>query len=741
VGFIHVGRAGAPGPLRVLLVALTLAVAAGGLASLAPSASASTVTAPSLVHAKRVGAAPVGRSLPLIFPLKINGAGLERFATAVAEPGSPQYGQYLSIAELARRFGASASTRAQVTRYLRAHGATHVRVDDTGVLAEATMSVGLAERLFDAPLARFEGANRTRFYAPVTNATVPAGLRSAITGVVGLDTEAQAVAPDITSAAAAERASGVTARAAQDTGSTLPRTGTAAGCAAGQAAGGLNPGFTPNQYLTAYDFAPLQAAGDLGQGERVALIEIDGYSLGDVQAFASCFSLPLPPVTAYGAGGLSQPLAPGEEATLDLEILDAAAPDLKAIDVYETNAGAEQTLAAFAAPLDNRGHKPDVISASLGLCEEDVYGSSGLAGIEASEHLLELAAASGVTILASSGDNGSADCQNEDGAPVDQLAVNYPSSSWWVTGVGGTNLSLNADNTIATEPVWNDASLLAAGGGGGSSDLFGRPVYQNGVVLANKRAVPDVSMLADLLPGYAIYCTAQPDCINPNSTAPWQTVGGTSAGTPLLAGGVAIIDQMLKAAHRENLGLLNPLLYQLGRSSVAAGVFYDVTSGSNDIGPFIPGGNGLALGCCTATPGYDEASGWGSVQVAGLAAQALSIVPKSISFSLAVPRGQRPVAHREFLATVSCSAACAIGAFANIKIGSAEPFSVESKLYHRRSKGRKTIPVRLSGKDLRMLRSGLAHRKKIVATLYGALIDSLGDIEQNTSGKKLRVTS
>jgi hypothetical protein len=248
-------------------------------------------------------------------------------------------------------------------------------------------------------------------------------------------------------------------------------------------------------------------------------------------------------------------------------------------------------------------------------------------------------------------------------------------------------------------------------------------------------------MLADLLPGYAIYCTATHDCLGPSSPSAWQTVGGTSAGTPLLAGGVAIVDQMLAASGHENLGLLNPLLYKLGASSAAPSVFYDVTSGSNDIGPFIPGGNGQPLGCCNAGPGYDEASGWGSVAIGGLAQQALAMVPKMISFSLSLPRGQRPVAHGELLATVSCSDTCAIGAFAKVAIGRSKPFSIQSKLFHRRTRGRDTIPVKFSNKEMRNLRSALSQHKRIVATLYGALIDQLGAIEQNTAGERLVVTS
>ncbi len=676
-----------------------------------------------------------------MLPLKVDAVGLERFATAVSTPGSPLYGRYLSVAELARRFGASAATRARVVGYLSASGAHSVKVDATGMLAEATVSARLAERLFSSSLARFRAADDTHFIAPVTATTMPAPLRGLVEGVVGLDTEPQTGPPRPSLAANPEPSHVTSPAAGAQTPSALPRSGMPTGCPDGVAAqDDNNPGFTPNQYETAYDFGPLYLAGLSGQGQRVALIEIDGYKLSDLTSFAQCFGLRVPAVSAH-AVGVSRLLSPGEEATLDLEVLDAAAPGLQAIDVYETKSDAAHTLEAFAAPLQNPARKPQVISASLGLCEPDAYVGSGRVGIEASERVLEMAAGAGVSFLASSGDDGSSDCETADGTPIDTLAVNYPASSWWVTGVGGTNLELNAANQIAGEDVWNDSSLVPAGGGGGLSALFKRPSYQNGVVRANARAVPDVSMLADLLPGYSIYCTASPECLGEGNTNPWQTVGGTSAGTPLLAGGVAIVDQMLRAAQHENLGLLNPLLYKLGDSSSAATVFYDVMAGGNDIGPYIPGGTGLLLGCCTAKPGYDEASGWGGVAIAGFATQALELVPKIVEFSLALPRRQRPVAHRELLATVSCSAACSIGAFADVRIGRSKPFVVASRLLHRQSQGRKTIPIKFSARQLRTLRAALAHNKKISATVFGALVDSLGAIQQQTAGRTLRISS
>ena len=74
-------------------------------------------------------------------------------------------------------------------------------------------------------------------------------------------------------------------------------------------------GFTPAQYETAYGFAPLLQSGVRGQGERVALIEIDGFKSSDITSFASCFGLDVPRLSGFGVG-LRHPLPPGGDASL-----------------------------------------------------------------------------------------------------------------------------------------------------------------------------------------------------------------------------------------------------------------------------------------------------------------------------------------------------------------------------------------------------------------------------------------
>jgi kumamolisin len=693
--------------MAAVVMAVGSAVASG-----APAA----VAADPVAHAAAAGPAPAAQQLQLVFPLRADTRGLERFALSISTPGSPDYGHYQPLSRLSRWFGASRATRERVINYLRRVGAGQVRIDGTGLFADATMSVALAQRVFGTQLARFRAADGTHFIAPITASAasvtdhVPAALRGDVRSVVGLDT-----AP-LASRTAAERAARLQAHAATaGVPSEEPHSGTSTGCAAAQA----TQGFTPNQYLTAYNFDPLHGASINGQGITVALIEIDGFKDSDINAFAKCFGLSVPSLNAYGVGSISHPLKPGGESTLDLEVLDSAAPGLKQVDVYESNASASDTLIAMTAPLSNRGHHPQIVSASLGLCEPDVIGAISPAGLDGAEASLAAAAATGITYLASSGDSGSADCSDNQGNPTHQLAVNYPASSWWVTGVGGTNFVLTAGNQLAGQVVWNDgAAQPGSSAGGGFSGHFGRPDYQNGAVSVNRRAVPDLSMLADVAPGYTIFCSANPPDCDPAN--PWTTVGGTSAATPLLAGGFALVDQQLSAAGKEDLGLVNPLLYSLGSSSSAASVFSDVTVGSNDVFPFV--GGLPALGCCDAGPGFDEASGWGSLNIANFEQIALAQQPSIVRVSLALP-GQRPLASRRISATVACSAACMAGAFSLVKIGSARPFEVDSNIVNLAGGARATVSLKFTRRQLSKLRTGRKHHKRISATVFGVVFD------------------
>ncbi len=171
--------------------------------------------------------------------------------------------------------------------------------------------------------------------------------------------------------------------------------------------------------------------------------------------------------------------------------------------------------------------------------------------------------------------------------------VEWPASDPLVTAVGGTELKLSpAGQRLAPDIAWDE-------GGGGRSAIFTRPSYQDGVasVTGGHRGIPDISLDASCqsaVPVYGSYLGG----------GGWQTSCGTSLATPLMAGIVALADQV--AGHP--LGLINPALYKM--LAARSPGLTDVVSGDNalradDGTPTIPG--------FSARPGYDLVSGVGTV--------------------------------------------------------------------------------------------------------------------------------
>jgi subtilase family serine protease len=241
-------------------------------------------------------------------------------------------------------------------------------------------------------------------------------------------------------------------------------------------------------------------------------------------------------------------------------------------------------LDGFSRALGDPSGLPDVVSLSYGGCavEENTAAPGFTSVVDA---VLAMAALTGVSSFVAAGDSGSTTC----GASVSGTSLSYPAVSPFVTAVGGTRLSLGKGNTRASETVWNDSAYgNTAAGGGALSRREPRPAYQDGFAAQNHRAVPDVSALADIVPGW-------PDVTD--STL--QPVGGTSGSTPLIAAAVALVDGSERTAGRPRVGLADGWFYH---AASQPGAFFDITTGSNDL---------AGVGCCQATTGYDLASGLG----------------------------------------------------------------------------------------------------------------------------------
>lgn len=472
----------------------------------------------------------------------------------------------------------------------------------TRSFVEATVPAGRARRLFGRP-----GHGR-----------VPAKLRKRVREV--LIGSALGGSSGSTSASSSSPLHG--GRTDSDLDPPHIRTGTPSGCDLGRAAtfsyepqGPVaGPAFTPNQIEGAYGATPLHRSGVNGHGVRVAIYGAGGVGRRELSAYAACFGFRAPPVHLVKVGTKSPGPTSAEEA-LDLQMVSLMAPGVRGITAYEIGSGF--FAAGFSAMLDPReapgGHRPDVISVSQGDCETAFSRSE----VHLTEYVLAAAAAAGVTVAAGSGDNGSF-------CPDGPNRAFYPSASPWATSVGGTSLTLTPDNAIADEIPWNDRSfapMLGLGGGGGFGRVLDRPPYQHDLGdWGRRRGYPDVSLYADSFPGIAIYCKedSQGNCLASAPGNPFKAGFGTSAATPMFAGIVALADQRLLARGRPPLGFVNPLLYRLGRSG-GGGVLRDITEGSN---------SALWPTCCDAAPGYDLASGWGSVNAERLAAIALRRGPR-----------------------------------------------------------------------------------------------------------------
>jgi subtilase family serine protease len=377
--------------------------------------------------------------------------------------------------------------------------------------------------------------------------------------------------------------------------------------------------YSPLQYRVAYDLNPLYDGSALGRsitGAGRTIVIVDSFGsptiANDLATFDAQWGLPQANLQVMKFGNVP-PFDPAnttmvgwaEETTLDVEYAHSIAPGAKIVLAetpvaeVEGTSGLPEMMNAEKSLID-RGIG-DVITQSFGATENTFPGfsSGNFSSLLNLRYAFKDARAHGVTVLASSGDDGATDAES-DATTLYPFRVNsWPSSDPLVTSVGGTLLNLDDQgNRQSPDVVWNDSR---GAGGGGVSGVFSRPLYQAGVAkeVGSKRGTPDISMSASTSGAAWIYTSFGGVSVG------WHLVGGTSEASPIFSGIVALADQA--AGHR--LGLINPALYLMGTLSQAGssnGVV-DVTSGNNSFG----GVTGF-----TAKRGYDLASGWGTIDAA-----------------------------------------------------------------------------------------------------------------------------
>jgi kumamolisin len=498
---------------------------------------------------KDQGKVDEGQQMPVTVALSLNNEDqLDAELSQMYQSGSSSFHQFMTPDEFRSKYAPTQDQIEQVKSYLISEGIVPTSVDDNQLLVHATGSAKAVNTAFHTEIHTYADAKGKTYFAPAYE--IQADAKMPIQSVVGLSNINQAkphAVPKI------DKASG-----------SAPKDGS-----------GPDQGLAPSDIRTAYNI-PTSVNG---AGQTLAVFELDGYVASDITAYEQNFGLPNVPlqnVLVDSADGSASGVS--AEVTLDIELEIALAPGASKIMVYEGPNGDQGIIDTYARIANDNLAKE--IGTSWGSSEQ----GSAPATLQAESAIFKQMAAQGQTIMSAAGDSGS----NDNGS---SLSVDDPSSQPYVTGVGGTSLTIGSGGTYGSETTWDNSG---GAGGGGVSSTWTQPTWQNNVVTAatlgstTMRNVPDVALEADTNVGYSIYWQGS-----------WSVWGGTSCAAPLWAGYAALVNQQRQANNKGDIGFMNPAIYAIGTGSRYASDFHDISDNSNN-------------GHYPAIKGYDDATGWGS---------------------------------------------------------------------------------------------------------------------------------
>ena len=599
-------------------------------------------------------------------------AAFQQLLKDLQTPGSPSYHHWLTPEQIGSQFGPADSDMDAVAGWLSSSGFTVSRVSKARRFVEFSGTVGQVNSAFHTEIHEYM-VDGVAHHANATEVSIPRALASIVATVPSLDDFWPT--PQYQSAGQAHY-NGAARNFQPDY--NLPPSWTP-----------LLYGVAPADFYTEYDLNPLYSSSINGAGKTIGIIDESNVDLGVVNAYRSVFGLTSNTVQVVLDGGDPGQNSSNVESYLDVELAGAVAP-AATVNLYISAGSPYQdplSLAALRAVEDNQA---DVISISWGAPEQLLKNS----GNQFWNALWEQAAAQGQTVVVSAGDYGQVPGEEYffTGGYIGP-AVSGLASTPWNIAAGGTDFYYadyasgapsastfwNATNDPVTkgslkarlpEQVWNDPfgldaisnglerDELAAGGGGASNcssstnltnpcvSGYAKPAWQSGsgVPADGVRDIPDVSLFASNganYSGFAI-CDYEGSC-TPDASGNFgvEIVGGTSASAPAFAAIMALVDQK-----NGRQGQADTVLYPLAQQKPAA--FHDITLGGNwDI--CVQGdsdctlnidGLGATAGESTvysATPGYDLASGLGSVDASQLVNNwgAISFASTSTTLQLA----------------------------------------------------------------------------------------------------------
>ena len=519
---------------------------------------------------------PMERMLLMLRSSPDQAAVLEQLLAEQQDPSSADYHHWLTPEEFGERFGASLPELDAVVGWLTEHGFTVDSIANSRREIEFSGTASQVEAAFHTEIHQYASEGQAHI-ANATNISIPMALTPVVAGVEGLS--------DFRVQSMMTRADG-------------------------------NHGLSPRDFATIYNVTSLWNQGFDGKGQSIAIVAQSNINLNDVRNFRTQFGLAAKDPQIIVVPG-SDPGITDDEAEADLDVEWAGAIANSATIKLVVAKGA--VLSALY--IINNNVAP-IVSVSFGVCESDLGSANAPIG-----SLWQQAAAQGMSVVVASGDSGSAMCDESKATTAARgLGVNGLASTPYNVAVGGTRFNENGSyetywsrtNNIFTlssargyipETVWNDGKDFGLPGlwstGGGVSVFWTKPSWQVGLGVppADHRYLPDISLSASGHDGYVI------------RQGGLQVVSGTSASAPAFAGIMAMINQMTGQAN----GNPNTRLYAIANQFPS--IFHDITTGSNAV-PCAAGSmdcpNGLTTGY-PATPGFDLATGWGSVDAYALA--------------------------------------------------------------------------------------------------------------------------
>ncbi len=552
-------------------------------------------------------------------------ASLQQLIGEMHTPGDPNYHRWLTPAQFGQQFGPSDQDIATVESWLSAHGFQVNGVMPGKQVIDFTGSVAQLRDAFQTQIRKYAVKSVTHF-AAASDPQIPAALAPVVGGFVSLnDFRPRSYAHVLGQASYNPTTHAVTPDWTYGSSS------------------GANFVVSPADLAVQYDLNPVYST-DKGQGETIAIINESNINIDLVNQFRTLFGLPANPPTVVidgndpGIDGINNPDGPNyasSEAYIDVEWSGAVAPMANVDLVIAADTALENGLYLAAEHAIYSNIAP-IMSISFGSCESSLGSTNAYLN-----QLWEEAAAQGITVMVSAGDNAAAGCDNFNTQyyAVGGAAVSGYASTPWNVAVGGTDFfysdwasggasiasywnttpsqspSVSIQSYVPEQP-WNDSQFgddiinlytinqttTIAGGSGGASSAavcaagynastgacggaltgYPKPSWQTGTgVPADKaRDLPDVSLFAADGFNYSFYpfCYADGDC-QPASGSSLVQISG-AGGTSFASPIFAGIMALVDQKYGPQ-GQADYVLYPLKAQYPAA--FHDITNGSNSV--------------------------------------------------------------------------------------------------------------------------------------------------------------